>query len=150
MHRHPTDCLLDPLVQTELPESVLFAGVLLGRLAGVTHFVDGNSNAQGRVCLFSGLWVCPIVTLVSTVDNGIEGVVDFPAFDDVLGFLVDLIADGLGIVARRSNKEVQRLHTGIAGALGHNIKQLPIWLCMQLIEHNTVGVKAMLIANISR
>ena len=29
VHRHPTDCLLDPLVQAKLPESILFARVLI-------------------------------------------------------------------------------------------------------------------------
>ena len=48
--------------------------------------------------------------------------VDFTAFDNVLCFLVDLIADGLGIISGCGNKEVQWLHTSIAGTLGHNIK----------------------------
>ena len=54
------------------------------------------------------------------------------------------------IVACRGNKEIQRLHTGIAGALCHNIKQLSVGLRVQLIENNTVGVETVLIANISR
>ena len=50
------------------------------------------------------------------------GVVDFATLDDVLGLLVDLVADGLCIVAGRGDKKVQRLHSCIAGTFGHNIK----------------------------
>ena len=75
--------------------------------------------------------------------------VDFSSFDDVLCLLVDLIADGLGVIARRGNEKIQRLHTGVTGALGHNIKQLSVWLRMQLIENNPVGIETMLIANVS-
>ena len=74
--------------------------------------------------------------------------VDFTTLDDVLCLLVDLIADGLGVVACRGNKEVQRLHTSIAGTLGHNIKQFSVRLRVQLIKYNTVGVEAVLVSNI--
>ena len=76
--------------------------------------------------------------------------VDFATFDDVLGFLVNLIADGLGIVACRGNKKVQRLHTSITGTLGHNIKQFSVRLRVQLIEYNAVGIEAVLVSDISR
>ena len=62
---------------------------------------------------------------------------------------MDLIADGLGVISGGGNKEVQRLHTSVAGTLGHNIKQLSVWLCVQLIEYNAVGVEAVLVADIS-
>ena len=74
--------------------------------------------------------------------------VDLPTLDDVLGLLVDLVADGLRIVASRGNEEVQRLHTGIAGALGHDIKELTIRLGVQLIEHHTVGVESVFVSDI--
>ena len=54
------------------------------------------------------------------------------------------IADGVGVRACRRDQEVQRLHTSVAGALGHNIKELPVGLSVQLIEHDTVDVEAML------
>ena len=150
VHWHPTDCLLDPLVQTKLPEGILFTRVLLGGLTGITHFVDAHRNTQGGVCLLPGFWVSPVIAFIRTVDNGIESVVDFATFDDILGFLVDLITDGFGIVACRGNKEVQWLHTSITGALGHNIKQLSVRLRVQFIENNSVGVEAVLVADISR
>jgi len=41
-------------------------------------------------------------------------VIDFATLDDVLGFLVNLVADGLCVVASRGNQKIQRLHTSIA------------------------------------
>ena len=74
--------------------------------------------------------------------------VDFPPLDDVLGLLVDLIADGLRIVAGRGDEKIQRLHTGIAGALGHNIKEFPVRLGVQLVKYHAVGVEAVFVADI--
>lgn len=133
----------------KLPKGVLFAGVLLGRFAGILDLVDGDRDAQGRICLFPDLGVRPIVTLVCAVDHRIEGVIDFPAVNDVFGLLVNFIADGLGVIARRGDKKVQRLHAGIAGAFGHNIEQFSVWLGMQLIKNHAVGVETMLVADIS-
>ena len=74
--------------------------------------------------------------------------VDLASLDDVFGLLVDLIADGLRVVAGRGDEEIQRLHTGITGALGHNIKELTVRLGVQLIEHHAVGVEAVFVADI--
>ena len=133
-----------------MSEGVLFAGVLLGRLAGVLHLVDAYRDAEGRIGFLPYLRVCPIVRFLRTVDDGIEGVVDLASLDDVLGLLVDLIADGLRIVAGRGNEKVQRLHTGVAGAFGHNIKELAVRLGVQLIEHHAVGIETVLVAHIGR
>ena len=76
--------------------------------------------------------------------------VDLPTLDDVLGLLVDLIADGLRIVAGRGDKEIQWLHTGIAGAFRHNIKELAVRLGVQLVKYNAVGVETVLITDIGR
>ena len=74
--------------------------------------------------------------------------VDFASLDDVLGLLVDLIADGLRIIAGRGDKKIQRLHTGIAGAFCHDIKELAVGLGVQLIEHHAVGIKSVFVAHI--
>ena len=74
--------------------------------------------------------------------------VDFAPLDDIFCFLVDLIADGFGIVAGRGDEKIQRLHSGVAGAFGHNIKELAVRLGVQLIEHHAVGVEAVLVSNI--
>ena len=73
---------------------------------------------------------------------------DLPTFDDILGFLVYLIADGLRIVSGCGDKEIQRLHTGVTGAFRHDIKELAVRLGVQLIEHNAVGVETVLVADI--
>ena len=52
----------------------------------------------------------------------------FSAFQNILRFLVDFIADAVGIRSGCGNQEIQRLHSGIAGTFGHNIKQFPIGL----------------------
>ena len=74
--------------------------------------------------------------------------IDFASFDDVLGFLVYLIADRFRIVAGCCNKEIQRLHSGIAGAFCHDIKQLSVRLGMQFIEHHTMRVESVLVTDI--
>ena len=52
------------------------------------------------------------------------------------------VADTLRIRSGGRDKEIQRLHTGIARALRHNIKKLSVGLRMKLVEHNTVYIKA--------
>lgn len=74
--------------------------------------------------------------------------VDLASLDDILCFLVDLIADGLCIVAGRGDEEIQRLHTGVAGAFGHDVKELAIGLRVQFVEHHAVGVETVLVADI--
>lgn len=76
--------------------------------------------------------------------------VDLPTLDDVLGLLVDLVADGLRIVAGRGDEEIQRLHTGVAGAFGHDVKELAVGLGVQLAKYHAVSVKAVLVAHIGR
>ena len=76
--------------------------------------------------------------------------VDLASLDDVLGLLVDLIADGLCIVSGCSDEEIQRLHPGVTGAFGHNIKELAVRLGVQLVKHHAVGVETVLVADIGR
>ena len=63
---------------------------------------------------------------------------------------MDLIADGLCIVSGCSDEEIQRLHPGVTGAFGHDIKELAIGLRVQFVEHHAVGVEAVLVAHIGR
>ena len=42
------------------------------------------------------------------------------------------------------DKKIERLHTSIAGALGHNIKEFSVRLRMKLIKDNAVNVEAVL------
>nr|DAO53593.1 MAG TPA: hypothetical protein [Caudoviricetes sp.] len=150
IHGHPSDCLLDPLVQTKLSEGVLFAGVLLRRFTGILDLVNAYRDAEGGIGLFPDLRVRPIIRFLCTIYNGVKGVVDLPAGNDVLRFLVYLVADGLRIVARCGDKEIQRLHSGVAGAFGHDIKQLAIGLRMQFVKHHTMSIETVLVAHIGR
>ena len=74
--------------------------------------------------------------------------VDFATLNDIFCFLMYLIADGLRIIAGRSDEEIQRLHTGIAGVFRHDIKELAVRLRVQFIEHHAVGVEAVFVADI--
>ena len=136
------------MIQTKLSEGVLLAGVLLGRLAGVFDLVDADRDSEGGIGFLPNLRVRPIVRFLRTVDDGIEGVVDLASLNDVFGFLVNLIADGLRIVAGRGDEEIQRLHTSVAGAFRHNIKELAVRLGVQFVKHHAVGVETVLITDI--
>jgi hypothetical protein len=39
-----------------------------------------------------------------------------------------------------ANQKIQRLHSGIAGALGHDIKELSVRLRVQLVKDHAVDV----------
>ena len=142
--------MLDPLVQTKLSEGVLFAGVLLRRFTGILDLVNAYRDAEGGIGLFPDLRVRPIIRFLCTIYNGVKGVVDLPAGNDVLRLLMYLIADGLRIVARCGDKEIQRLHSGVAGAFGHDIKQLAIGLRMQFVKHHTMSIETVFVADIGR
>ena len=64
-------------------------------------------------------------------------------------FLVDFITNGVCIISGSGNQEIQRLHSGIAGALCHYIKEFPVRLCVQLIKYHAVDIKAMLTIGLS-
>ena len=128
IHRHPADRLLYPLVQTELPESVFLAGVLSCGFTGGFDLIQPHRNAKREVCFLPHLWVRPVFLFRSAVNDGIEGRIDLPSLRDVDSFLMYLVADGVGVVTRRGDQEIQRLHPGIPGALEHNIKELPVGL----------------------
>ena len=93
LHGHPAHRLFDPLVEAELSKAVLLGGILLGGVTRRPHLVDAHRNAQGGGGLLPYLGVRPIVSLIRTVDHGVEGGIDLPVFQDILGLLVCLIAD---------------------------------------------------------
>ena len=75
--------------------------------------------------------------------------IGFAAFQNVLGFLMNFIADGVRIVPGGGNEEIQRLHPGIAGAFGHDIVQLAVGLGVEFVKYHAMGVEAVLVAHIS-
>ena len=68
----------------------------------------------------------------------------FSAFQNILCLLVDFIANAVGIRSGCGDQEVKRLHSGITGTFGHNIKQLSVRLRMQFIKHNPMNVETVL------
>ena len=150
LHGHPAHRLFNPLVQPELAEAVFLSGVLLGGLTGGFDLVDAHRDAERGIGLLPHLGVCPVIPLIGSVDDRVEGGVDFPAFQDVLGLLVCLVADRAGIRPCRGDQEVEGLHPGIPGTLCHDVKELPVWLGVQLIKNHAVDVEAMLGVGLSR
>ena len=73
VHGHPADGLLDPLVETQLSEGVLFAGILPGTVTGTLHLGDVDGVPEGRVRLLPHLRVGPVLTDVRTENDRIEG-----------------------------------------------------------------------------
>ena len=48
------------------------------------------------------------------------------------------------ICPRRRDEDVERLHSRIAGAFRHNVKELAVRLCVKFVEHNAVDVESVL------
>ena len=132
------------MVQAELPESVLLAGILLRRLARRLHLVEPDRDAERRIRFRPHLGSRPVRLARRTVDDGIKRRVVLAPFEDVLRFLVRLVANGLRIRPRRRDEKIQRLHPGIARALRHDVKELPVRLRVELVEHHAVNVEAVL------
>ena len=55
-----------------------------------------------------------------------------------------LITDTVAIGARCSNEEIERLGTGVTGAFGQHVHQVTIGLCVELVQHKTGNIQAML------
>ena len=134
LHGHPADGLLDPLVQAQLAEGILLGRVLLRAFAGVPDGLFPDCDAQGRIRLIPDLRIGPVIIPVSSIDDRVECRVMFTAFQDVDRFLVLFPADALLVISCCRDQEEQRLCPGVAGALGHDVEQLPVRLCVQLVE----------------
>ena len=65
-------------------------------------------------------------------------------FQNVESLLVRLVADGLRIRPGGRDEEIQRLHTSVPGAFGHDIEEFSVGLGMEFIEHHPVYVEAVL------
>ena len=144
LHRHPTYCLFYPLIQTQLPKRIFLARCFLCRVTRSHHLIHADGLIQTWVCFFPNLRVSPVLRFICSINDRIESRIVLSAFQNVLCLLMYLIADAIGIRSGCGNQEIQRLHSGIAGAFGHNIKQLSVRLRMQFIKHNSVNVETML------
>ena len=67
----------------------------------------------------------------------------FSAIKNILCLLVYFIANRICICSGCGDQEIQRLHSRITGAFGHNIKQLSVRLRVKFIEHDPMDVEAM-------
>ena len=137
------------MIKAQLPEGILFTGVLLCRFAGRFYLVNADRDTERGICLFPHLRISPVLIRFRAVNDRIKGWIDLPAVEDVLRFLVDFIADGVCVIPCSGNQEIQRLHSGITGALCHYIKEFPVWLGVQLIKYHAVDIKAVLTVGLS-
>ena len=143
LHRHPTHCLFYPLIQTELSESIFLSGSFLCRITRSHHLIHSDGLIQTWICLFPNLWVSPVLGFICTINYRVESRIMLPAFKNVFRLLVNFIADWICVRSGCGDEKIQRLHSRITGAFGHNIEQLSVRLCMQFIKHNPVNIKAM-------
>ena len=150
LHRHPTHRLFYPLIQTQLSKSIFFTGSFLCRITRRHHLIHSDGFVQTWICFFPHLWIRPVLGFICTIDNRIESWIMFSAFQNVFRLLVYLIADAVGVCSSCGDEKIQRLHSGIAGALCHNIEQLSVRLRMQFIKHNPVNVETMFAIGFSR
>ena len=72
--------------------------------------------------------VGPIIILRRPIYDWIESGVDLFAREDVLGFLVLLVADTVGVGAGGCDQEVQWLGASIPTAFGHHVEERPVGL----------------------
>ena len=68
----------------------------------------------------------------------------FSAIHDVQCFFMCFVADGVGVCSGSGDKKIQRLHSRVTRAFGHNIKELTVRLCMKFIKDNPMDVEPML------
>ena len=92
-HRHPTHRLFYPLIQTQLPKGVLFAGSFLCRVTRRHHLIHSNGFIQTWVCLFPHLRIRPVLRFICTINDRIKCRIMLSALQNVLCLLVNFIAD---------------------------------------------------------
>ena len=92
--------------------------------------------------------VIGVIFLRRTIYNRVEGCVVLASVDDVQRLLMHLPADAVLVISGGGDQKIQRLHSRIAAALGHDVKQLPVGLRVQLVEYHAVGIEAVLVVNI--
>ena len=61
--------------------------------------------------------------------------------EDIFYLEVDSLDNEL---LKYANEKIERLLSGVAGAVGHNIIELSVWLGVQLVKYHRVDVEAML------
>ena len=132
-----------PHIETELFKHIFFRRVLQCVPVHIPDTLNLDGLTERRVCFIPVLFIMPVIIVLQTVDDRIEGVVNLPSLQDIQCFHMELIADTFPVRPRCGNQEIQRLLTGIAGSFGKDIIELPVWLRMNLVQHKTGDVQAM-------
>ncbi len=95
-------------------------------------------------------FIGPIIILRRPIYDWIESGGDLFAVQNVLGFLVLLVADAVGVGAGGCYQEVQRLGASVPTVFIHHVEERPVGLSVQVVEHDTGNVEAMLRIRLSR
>ena len=86
----------------------------------------------------------PIIIRVGPVDHRIERRIILLAREDVLDFLVLLIANRMRISSGGGDQEIQRLGACVARTLGHDVEQGSVGLGVKLVEDHAGDVEPVL------
>ena len=148
VHGHPAGGGARPLAQVELPKLHFLGGILLRAFTGRLVILDVHSLTQRRIHRLPDLRVCPVRVRGRGIHHRVEGGIVLAALQNVQRLGMHLIADRILVASRRGNDEVQRLLSGRAGALRHNVKQLSVGLAQQLVEDTGMNVVAVLGRNL--
>ena len=105
---------------------------------------------QRGITFIPVLLVCPVRVVRQTVDDGIEARVAFSSFEEIERLLMYFPADRIAIRARRGQEKPERLFSGVAGALGHNVVERAGRLCVKLVEDARRNVQTVFGGDLAR
>ena len=117
MLRNPCNNAADPLVETKLTEYIFFRRICQRLTVCIPDAVNSNGVSEGRICLIPRFLGVPVVIIVQSVNDRIKGRINASAVQNILCFGVVFVADRISVCSCRGDQEVQRLSTGITGAL---------------------------------
>ena len=126
-----------PHVEPQLLKDVLLCRIIQRLVIHVTHTVDLDCLAKGWICLIPVGLIMPVILIRQPIHHGIKGMVDLSSRHDIQRLGVQLITDGFLIRTGCRDKEIQRLFSGITGALGKDIIELPVRLGMNLVKNQS-------------
>lgn len=89
-------------------------------------------------------FISPILILPRPTYDWIESGADLFVIENVLGFLVLLVANRMSLGSSCCDEEVQRLGASVPTVFIHHVEEHPVGLGVQVVEHDTGNVEAML------
>ena len=132
------------MIESQLPEKVLFRWIVLRALVGSAELLYIHCHIQRWICLVPVALIRPIRIIVDAINHRVESRIVLASGENVLRLLMHLPADTVPIGACSCDQEEQRLFSRVAGAVGHNVIQQPVWLGVELIENDTMDVQPVL------